>query len=264
MSADRSRMRGGGRGGAGGAGAGAGVGAGRSGAGGSEARGAGAAPPRARMFVALELPAAVRAALTAWRAPLLAAAPDALRPVADDALHVTLCFLGHRPLTEIAPIAAAVAAVADDAAGGAAAGRDDAAGAGAGGAAGWAGAGGAAAGRRPDLGGLALGAPLWLPRRRPHALALALRDERGALTALQAALAAALAAGGWFAPEQRPYLPHVTLARVRRGGDPRTLARRPLPDPPALAFAGAAVTLFRSRLGRGGARYEALARHPGQ
>ncbi|MBB4663423.1 RNA 2',3'-cyclic phosphodiesterase [Conexibacter arvalis] len=183
---------------------------------------------RARLFVALDLPAEVRAELIAWRAPLLVASDAALRPVADEALHVTLCFLGQQPLAAVEPLAAAIAEVT---------------------------AGGSVA-----VGGLALGAPLWLPRRRPHALTVALRDRDGALGALQGALAAALAAGGWFAPEERPYLPHVTVARVRRGGDPRALARRELPAPPTHAFAGEAVTLYRSHLGGGGARYEALAR----
>ena len=54
----------------------------------------------------------------------------------------------------------------------------------------------------------------------------------------------------------RPFRPHVTVARVRRGPRPS----RDLPDPPRATFAGEAVTLFRSHLGRGPARYEALER----
>jgi len=190
----------------------------------------------ARLFVALDLPAPVRETLLRWRAPLLAASPDALRPVPAEALHVTLCFLGSRPLAAVDAIAAAVLAACRAAAGG------------------------GDAGALP--GALALGAPLWLPRRRPHALAVAVDDGDGALGALQRTLALALAGGGWLRAEQRPFLPHVTVARVRRGGDPRALARRPLDGPPAAPFTGAAVTLYRSRLGGGGARYEALARVP--
>lgn len=196
----------------------------------------------ARLFVALDLPAAVRSALLAWRAPVLAASEGALRPVAEEALHVTLCFLGSLPLDAAEPVGAAV----QRAAGGRADRGTDADGAEADGA--------------PAVDGLALGAPLWLPRRRPHALTLALSDRDGALGRLQSALAAALAAGGWFEAEARPFLPHVTVARVRRGGDLRALARQELPEPPSAAFAGVAVTLYRSHLGRGGARYEALTR----
>ena len=49
--------------------------------------------PRARMFVALDLPDAARGQLAGWRDELIAGRRD-LRPVAAEALHVTLVFLG--------------------------------------------------------------------------------------------------------------------------------------------------------------------------
>lgn len=178
--------------------------------------------PKARLFVALELPEPVVAALVAWRAPLLRSLP-ALRALAPAALHVTLCFVGWRPESAIAPIAAAVERCAHACGG---------------------------------VSALALGEPLWLPRGRPRVLALGLEDGRGQLATLQAAVVAALAAGGWHEPEARPYLPHVTVARVRTGETaPRRVA---LPPAPALAFDGAAVVLYRSHLQRAGARYEPL------
>ena len=65
----------------------------------------------ARLFAALELPAPVRDALGAFGRA--AAADDfALRAVRDDALHVTLAFLGHRALDDIDPAREAVRAVA--------------------------------------------------------------------------------------------------------------------------------------------------------
>lgn len=177
---------------------------------------------KVRLFVALELPAPVVAALIAWRAPLLRELP-ALRAVAADALHVTLCFIGWREPDAIAPIAAVVERCS-----------------------------GACGG----VAGLALGEPLWLPRRGPRVLALALEDRHGQLAALQADVAGRLAAGGWHEPEARSYLPHVTLARVRAG---ESVSRRAeLPSAPALAFDGAAVVLYRSHLQRPGARYEPL------
>ena len=65
----------------------------------------------ARLFAALELPAPVRDALGAFGRA--AAADDfALRAVRDDALHVTLAFLGHRALDDIDPARDAVREVA--------------------------------------------------------------------------------------------------------------------------------------------------------
>jgi 2'-5' RNA ligase len=119
--------------------------------------------------------------------------------------------------------------------------------------------GGGAAG----AGGLVLGEGLWLPRRAPRVLAVALDDPRGELGRLQARVARRLTDGGWFRAEARPYLPHVTVARVRSRGnerDLRALVRAPLAPPPALGFDGSSVALLRSHLGSGGARYEALAR----
>jgi RNA 2',3'-cyclic 3'-phosphodiesterase len=175
----------------------------------------------ARLFAALELPFAVRERLAAFGRA--AAEHDfALRAVGTDALHLTLAFLGHRALDEIGPAREAVRAVS-----------------------------GAAA---PPL---ALGEALWLAPRRPHVLTVALEDDSGALAALHADVVARLAAALPWEPETRRFRPHVTVARVRSGARPRT---RGLPDAPRASFAGEAVVLFRSHLGGGPARYEALER----
>jgi 2'-5' RNA ligase len=174
----------------------------------------------ARLFVALDLPEAIVERLVAWREPLLRGHAE-LRPVAPAALHVTLCFLGACPEDAIAPLTEIV--------------EDCAAGIG-------------------GVAGLALGASLFLPRRRPRVLAVALEDRHGQLAALQAAVVGRLAAGGWHDPEARPYLPHVTVARVR-SGEPGELV---LPAPPPLVFDGAAIVLYRSQLHPAGARYEPL------
>ena len=60
--------------------------------------------PRARLFVALDIPDAVRAGIGAWGRGALA--DPALRPVAEQSLHLTLCFLGSRPESEIERLAA--------------------------------------------------------------------------------------------------------------------------------------------------------------
>jgi 2'-5' RNA ligase len=173
----------------------------------------------ARLFVALELPAAVRADLAAF-GHAAADADDALRPVSDEALHATLAFLGHRDPDDVPLAATAVREVPDAA---------------------------------PPL---ALGDALWLAPRRPHVLTVALADLDGALGDLRARLVDRLAGALDWEPERRAFRPHVTVARVRRGGRPH----RRLPDPPRATFAGEAVTLFRSHLGRGPARYESLER----
>src|SRR5437588_446428 len=69
------------------------------------------AEERARLFVALELPVAARDILARWRAAALRETP-VLRPVPLEHLHVTLCFLGSRPVREIDAIAAACGAAA--------------------------------------------------------------------------------------------------------------------------------------------------------
>ena len=175
----------------------------------------------ARLFVALELSETARDALTRWRSDAVASAVSGLRAVRSDDLHATLCFLGSRPEDEIDHIAAACGVVAGE----------------------------------PGVES-AFGEALWLPARRPRVLAVSLLDPDGRLGRLQATLSAALVAGGWYAAESRPFLAHVTVARVGREARVRAVS---LPAPPGdLAVRCSRVTLYRSRLGSGGARYEPL------
>jgi 2'-5' RNA ligase len=175
---------------------------------------------RARLFVALELPASARDILTRWRGASLRELP-ALRPIPAEHLHVTLCFLGSRPVREIDDIAAACGVVAGE-----------------------------------PLASCRFGEAVWLPPRRPRVLAVSLEDDAGGVARMQAALSTALVAGGWYAPESRPFLPHVTVARVA-ARDGRFRVPR-LAPPPAADLTCSRVTLYRSRLGSGGARYEPL------
>ena len=175
------------------------------------------------MFVALDLPVPARSGLAAWRDSLMAGRDD-LRPVAPEALHVTLAFLGWQD--EAA--AEAIAAAAFEAAGGAA----------------------------PVLRAAAVRP---LPPRDPRLFALDLEDEEGRASALQAGVSDALEAGRWYRPEKRPFWPHITLARVKR----RERRVAPLPDapaPPSEPFSASELTLYRSTLRPQGALYEPLAR----
>ncbi len=148
---------------------------------------------------------------------------EGLRALPAASLHLTLAFLGERPEEEAEAIGAAVLACA------------------------------------APVPALELGEPAWLPSaRRPGVLAVDVVDGAGACARLQAAVSAALVGLGAFEADRRRFRPHVTVARVRRGArvDQRSLPGRPA----AGGFAGAALTVYRSRLGAPGARYDALAR----
>ena len=110
------------------------------------------------------------------------------------------------------------------------------------------------------VGELSIGAPLWLPPRRPHALAVEVsNDPDGGLAALHGALAQTLARVCGYREERRRFRAHVTLARMREG--PRgSGGGRALPATPALSFTPPAIVLYRSWLSPAGASYEALAR----
>ena len=98
-----------------------------------------------------------------------------------------------------------------------------------------------------------------VPPRDPRLFALDLEDARGAAGSLQAALSRAFEAGGWYMAERRPFWPHVTFARVRRG-QRRVPGLGEEPRPPSEEFRATQVTLYRSTLRPDGARYDALER----
>jgi 2'-5' RNA ligase len=175
---------------------------------------------RVRLFAALDLPEHVRDCFVRWRSSVLRQSHE-LRAVAPEGLHVTLCFLGGTPAGEIAAIASACEialahCTAEE---------------------------------------LSVEAGIWLPPRCPRVLAVRLADPTGGLIRAQGTISQALAAGGWYTPEKRPFLPHVTVARVPARARLRPLELPPLP---ALGFNAPAVTLYRSHLQRSGARYELL------
>jgi 2'-5' RNA ligase len=175
------------------------------------------------MFVALDLPGEARGELAAWRDRLTAGRGD-LRPVAAETLHVTLVFLGWQDESAADAISAAAF--------------------------------GAAAERVAPV--LRAGEVRALPPRNPRLFALDLHDEGGRATALQAALSDGLEAGRWYRPEKRPFWPHLTLARVKRGE--RRVDGLTGPAAPGYPFRAAELTLYRSTLRPQGALYEPLAR----
>ncbi len=182
--------------------------------------------PRARLFVALDLPEETRKGLLAWGKEALV--DSALRPVAPESLHITLAFLGYRPEKEIEQIAAVV--------------RESAA------PAPW----------------VELRDPEQRPPRG-RARLYALPAISPGAEALQAGLGQRLVEGGFYEPEKRPFWPHVTVARVRpeaRGSRrPAAVSEPPGPIPGELAEPRTSVrmTLYRSVLQPSGARYVPLA-----
>jgi 2'-5' RNA ligase len=164
----------------------------------------------------------VRADLTRWR-DVLVARRDDLRPVVEEALHVTLAFIGYRPEKEVVAIAEAMSGAVQE------------------------------KGRSPLL---AAGEVKPIPPRRPRLFALDLDDVEGVCGRLQQAVSDTLEAERFYEPEKRPFWPHVTLARVKRNQ-----RAEPLPaDPPPLEpFHAPQVTLYRSILRPQGAKYEPLA-----
>jgi RNA 2',3'-cyclic 3'-phosphodiesterase len=180
--------------------------------------------PRARMFLALDLPEDARDRLADWRDELLDGRRD-LRPVGPEALHVTLVFLGWQDESAAERIAEAAFGALPE-------------------------------GPSPRLAATGVRP---VPPKRTRLFALDLDDAGGRATALQGAISDALGAGGWYRPEKRPFWPHITLARVKRGE--RRVAPPPeSPAPPADAFDAGVVTLYRSTLRPQGALYEPLAR----
>jgi 2'-5' RNA ligase len=178
------------------------------------------------MFVALDLPEIVRKDIEAWGEAELAG--PALRPVPAESLHITLAFLGNRPADDVERIGEAMEEVAD----------------------------------RPvpmELGG-PVGRP---PRGKPRLIALPVLH--GPVPGLQARLSEILTFERLYEPEERPFWPHVTVARVRAEGRG---SRRPMPvevpSGPAPTkrtgwFYGVRISLYRSELQPSGARYVPLA-----
>jgi 2'-5' RNA ligase len=183
-------------------------------------------PKRQRLFVALDLPDRIREGLTAWGGAELI--DPALRPTRPESLHVTLVFLGHREAGEAQAITEVVReAVAPSVL-------------------------------------MKLEDPVTLPRGR-RAAVFALPAPSPAATDLHHGLVGQLVEEGLYEPEERDFWSHVTVARVRPEGRgsrrPAAVTRRPgdLPDPLKEPFYAVRMTLYRSELQPGGARYVPLA-----
>jgi len=168
---------------------------------------------RLRLFLALRLPEPVLDVLEEWQHAVLAGSDVRLLP--RDHLHVTLAFLGSRPAGELDAVVEALRAAAADAA--------------------------------PDL----QLAPSGYRETRSVAM-LTLDDPGGRVSALAADVQVRLEALGVYRHEQRPWLPHVTVARFR--ARPRLRL-----EPPSMGtFVPSDAAAYLSRLHPKGARYVVL------
>lgn len=181
-----------------------------------------------RLFLALNFPASLRRAIFDATAPLRAAAPG-LAWVAESRLHLTLKFLGERPDDAVAPLVGAL---------------DD-----------------VGATHPPvtmSLGGLGA----FPNQRRPRVVWLGIAPDPK-LELLHHDVETACASLG-YELEGRAFRPHLTLARVRRGGgEPGAEPARALAAAAReVQFRGTAVVetldLMRSELAAGGSRYTVL------
>jgi 2'-5' RNA ligase len=189
--------------------------------------------PRARLFVALDLPDPVREGLAGWQRHSLR--DPALRPVKPEALHVTLCFLSYHPEKAIDRILELVRSIEP----------------------------------RPVEMRLEP-EPVPIPGGRPRLFAIGAVSP--AAEEVQAELSDALEAERFYVPEKRPFWPHLTVARVRserlppakgqrRGkGRPKRVQQRPeaLPEPLTEPTFADRLALYRSNLKPQGAEYVRL------
>ena len=132
---------------------------------------------RLRLFVGLPLPGDAVERLAAWQREALAGARE-IRVVPAGNLHVTIAFLGSRPVGEVERIVTELRGAADGV-------------------------------ERPAL--VASGY-----RETRSVGMVVLEDEGGHASRLAARVSDGLARIGVYEPERRPWLPHVTVVRFRR------------------------------------------------
>lgn len=104
------------------------------------------------------------------------------------------------------------------------------------------------------------GAGVFPPVGRPRALWLGLRDGAAQLSALAGAVDGALVAAGW-APDARPFRPHLTLARSDGVPAGAAIGARlsEVASAMEVRFRAERIGLYESVTGAGPARYEPLA-----
>jgi 2'-5' RNA ligase len=135
-----------------------------------------------RVFVAIELPVAVRRKLTEHIDRLRDSIPNARASwVRDENLHLTLKFLGDIPFTNVEKLSAAASIATTTAS---------------------------------PFEVNVEGCGAFPPRGQPRVLWIGIDDPSGQLALLRTALEAECARAG-FPRDERPFHPHLTIARIR-------------------------------------------------
>ncbi len=177
------------------------------------------APDTERLFVACDLPREVARETTEWQHAQLGPR-DELRVTGS--LHITLAFLGDLLKERVPRVADVLSTVP------------------------------------METISAGLTGPIYLPERGlKRIVALLVSDPSGALVRLQSRVASDLAEAGLFKPERRPWLPHLTVARYRRPGQPFPLQNVNIPE-----FGLGRMVLYSSLLERAGAVHTPLAVFP--
>jgi len=182
-----------------------------------------------RVFCAIELPETVRGLALRHIARLKEAVPDVKATWSRDAnLHLTLKFLGEIPQTSVPDISTAASRAV---------------------------AGIAAFSIRLEQTGA-------FPKQgQPRVLWVGINDSSGKLSELHTRLEDELANAG-FAKDDRPFHPHLTVARLRQPRHARTLAaaHQQLEFEPA-DIAVPELLVIRSELSSEGSKYTVVSRH---
>ena len=186
-----------------------------------------------RIFIAIELPAAVRQGIKQHIDRLRRTFPEVRASWSrEDNLHLTLKFLGDVLISQTPALSEACAK---------------------------------AARQSVPFELVVEGGGMFPPRGRPKVLwvgvSSGLEATQQPLLKLRESVEDACAAAG-FAPEPRPYHPHLTIARLRESKDARALAEQHrqigfLPE----AYMVSEIVLFRSELSSKGSKHTPLSRH---
>ncbi len=186
-------------------------------------------PNEWRIFIAIELPSVVRQKLKAHIDGLRSTLPQVRASWSrEDNLHLTLKFLGDIPVAKVEALAQAAQR---------------------------------AASKVEPFEIVVGGCGAFPPKGQPRVLWIGIEGTSGRLTELHQALEDECANAG-FPHEERPFHPHLTIARIRTPPDSRHLAavHKETRFEPETVFASE-LAVIRSELRSGGSRHTVVSRH---
>jgi len=182
-----------------------------------------------RTFIAIEIPANLRAAVIDYIKRLRNRVPDVSASWSrEDNLHLTLRFLGDVPVARMGDVSTAASAAAR-------------------------------ASGPFEL--ILAGSGVFPPRGKPSVLWIGIEDPHGALQTVQQRLEEECAARG-FTRDARAFHPHLTLARIRKPHGAKDLATAHVTaDFAVQTFTAKELVVFRSELLPQGSRHTPMSTH---